>query len=469
MLISAPPYGRALTATALMLGLVAGAAAVAAVGLPPAHAIDIEPEMLAYTVGSEGRGGVGGAVALAFGPGGIMAVADGGWGDRVAVFNSDGTFAYDFRSAEWGARHERDEPKGIDFGPGGIMAVAVSGNNNDRVQVFHANGTLSFEFGSRGDGPGEFNRAADVAFGPGGIMAAADRNNDRVQVFHANGTYAFEFGFAGRDPSDSSWPSGIAFGPGGIMAVADGGAGRVQVFHPNGTYAFQLGSRGDGPGEFRSPYGVDFGPGGMIAVADRDNNRVQVFHPNGMFAYQIGSGRVPAYDPHHITALPDDLAQPRDVAFGPGGIIAVASRHGGYGDRSYRVEVFNPPPPVAPPAMSLGGQSFTGVAPLVAPSGGQSFTGVALAFEFGSYGSAPGHLMAPSNVAFGPGGLMAVADTGNHRVQVFNPDGTFAFAFGQRGEGQGEFHWPEGVAFGPGGLLAVADMGSNRVQVFRLQ
>ena len=77
--------------------------------------------------------------------------------------------------------------------------------------------------------------------------------------------------------------------------------------------------------------------------------------------------------------------------------------------------------------------------------------------------------MAPRNVAFGPGGFMAVSDTGNHRVQVFNPDGTFAFALGLRGEGPGEFYWPEGLAFGPGGLLAVADMGNNRVQVFRLQ
>ena len=462
MLISAPPYGRALTAIALMLGLVVGAAAVAAVGLPPAHAIDIEPEMLAYTVGSEGRG-PNSPSGVAFGPGGIMAVADG----NVKVFNSNGTFSFQFESADWGIRGENDGPIDVDFGPGGIIAVAVSGNNNARVQVFHPNGTLSFEFGSRGDGPGEFHWPGSLAFGPGGIIAVADTNNDRVQVFHPNGTYAFEFGFAGRDPNGESMPNSVAFGPGGMLAVADN-AGRVQVFHANGTYAFQLGSRGNGPGEFHGPQGVAFGPGGIIAVADTRNNRVQVFNPNGIFAYQIGTGRVHG-EWSKIPSAHDEIMSPRDVAVGPGGIIAVINRHGGYRAHSYLIEVFNPPPPVAPPVMPSGGQSFTGVAPLVAPSGGQSFTGVALAFEFGSYGSGHGHLMAPSNVAFGPGGLMAVADTGNHRVQVFNPDGTFAFAFGQRGEGQGEFHWPEGVAFGPGGLLAVADMGSNRVQVFRLQ
>ena len=152
---------------------------------------------------------------------------------------------------------------------------------------------------------------------------------------------------------------------------------------------------------------VAFGPGGIIAVADYGSHRVEVFHANGMFACQLGSGEAGTKS--------DRFSRPTSVAFGPGGIIAVAD----YG--SHRVEVFNPPRPVAPPAM---------------PSGSQSFTGAALAFEFGSYGSGPGHLMAPRNVAYGPGGLMAVADTGNHRVQVFSPDGTYAFAFGSRGMAQ---------------------------------
>ena len=159
-------------------------------------------------------------------------------------------------------------------------------------------------------------------------------------------------------------------------------------------------------------------------MADTNNHRVQLFHPNGMFAYQVGSG-VSGHGP-------DDFMLLADVAFGPGGLLAVVDSY------ISRVDVFNPPP-VAPSVMPSGSHSFTAAAPSVMPSGSHSFTGAALAFEFGSIGSNPGHLMAPSNVAFGPGGLMAVADTGNHRVQVFNSDGTFAFAFGMLGDGPGEF------------------------------
>ena len=60
-------------------------------------------------------------------------------------------------------------------------------------------------------------------------------------------------------------------------------------------------------------------------------------------------------------------------------------------------------------------------------------------------------------------------DLGNHRVQVFHPNGTFAFELGSRGHGPGQLFYPNGLAFGPNGLLAVADAGNHRIQVFRIR
>ena len=91
------------------------------------------------------------------------------------------------------------------------------------------------------------------------------------------------------------------------------------------------------------------------------------------------------------------------------------------------------------------------------------------AFEVGSYGSGPGEFRWPDNVAFGPGGIIAVSDWGNNRVNVFHPNGTFAHAFGSSGHGPGEFNRPFGIAFGPNGLLAVTDVGNHRVQFFYLE
>ena len=81
----------------------------------------------------------------------------------------------------------------------------------------------------------------------------------------------------------------------------------------------------------------------------------------------------------------------------------------------------------------------------------------------------PGEFLAPHNIAFGPGGVIAVSDATNHRIQLFHPNGTLAFELGSRGSGPGELIGPYGLAFGPNGLLAVSDVGNHRVQVFRIQ
>ena len=70
------------------------------------------------------------------------------------------------------------------------------------------------------------------------------------------------------------------------------------------------------------------------------------------------------------------------------------------------------------------------------------------AFKFGSYGDGDGEFDSPSDideVSSAYVRLMAVADTGNHRIQVFHPNGTFAFKFGSYGDGYGEFDSPKGV------------------------
>ena len=88
------------------------------------------------------------------------------------------------------------------------------------------------------------------------------------------------------------------------------------------------------------------------------------------------------------------------------------------------------------------------------------------AFEFGSYGDDPGEFDSPTDVAIGPDGRIAVADTNNHRIHVFHPDGSYAFAFGSYGAGPKQFISPVDVTIGPDGRIAVADPGRINVQVF---
>jgi hypothetical protein len=60
---------------------------------------------------------------------------------------------------------------------------------------------------------------------------------------------------------------------------------------------------------------------------------------------------------------------------------------------------------------------------------------------------------------------IVVTDTYEHRIQVFNENGTFIRMFGTRGSGNGELTYPLGVAVDLNGLIYIADNGNDRVQV----
>ena len=84
----------------------------------------------------------------------------------------------------------------------------------------------------------------------------------------------------------------------------------------------------------------------------------------------------------------------------------------------------------------------------------------------GAFGVAEGQLNTPRAVAFAPDGRLVVADSGNHRIQVFNADGSFAFSFGTMGSAPGQFNEPWGVAVDAEGNIYVADTWNHRIQKF---
>lgn len=85
--------------------------------------------------------------------------------------------------------------------------------------------------------------------------------------------------------------------------------------------------------------------------------------------------------------------------------------------------------------------------------------------SWGSYGREPGEFVRPAGLALFADGTIYVADTGNHRVQVFDANGTFVRAWGSHGSGKGEFNRPTGLAV-DSERIYVADSGNDRIQVF---
>jgi DNA-binding beta-propeller fold protein YncE len=85
---------------------------------------------------------------------------------------------------------------------------------------------------------------------------------------------------------------------------------------------------------------------------------------------------------------------------------------------------------------------------------------------WGKVGTEPGEFSRVRALALGPDGLIYVADSVNHRIQVFTRDGELVRIIGELGSEPGHLKYPYDVAFGPSGDLYVVEFENSRVQKF---
>jgi DNA-binding beta-propeller fold protein YncE len=73
----------------------------------------------------------------------------------------------------------------------------------------------------------------------------------------------------------------------------------------------------------------------------------------------------------------------------------------------------------------------------------------------------------PSDIEVDPQrSMIYIADSGNHRVLVFDFQGKLFKIIGSKGQGPAEFSSPSGLFILEDGGLAVADVDNNRIQIF---
>lgn len=249
-------------------------------------------------------------------------------------------------------------------------------------------------------------------------------------------------------------PFGLASGSDGSIWVADPDGGRVVRFDPRGTPTLVT-----CPGlPWDAPMALSVGSDGAVYVADAAAGVVVRWTPGGCTALGAGllerptgvaaaAAGVWVADPprHQVVAL--DLR---------GAVVARVGRHGeGEG-------AFNFPSAVA--ALPDG---------RIAVVDSLNFRVVLLSSDgrwlgsFGERGDDGGQFSLPKAIAASSNGSLFVTDAQRDRVLVFGPDGVFDHPIGETGASPGQFTHPAGVALS-GRRLAVADSYNHRVQLFEL-
>jgi streptogramin lyase len=189
------------------------------------------------------------------------------------------------------------------------------------------------------------------------------------------------------------------------------------------------GATGRAPNQYQKLGGIAADASGYVYAADAYGGGVLKYTATGQYVRTFGRPRPPKN-----TGDPDPLDQvrlPAGVAVGPDGNVYVVDVN----TPRTRVTVWTP-------------------------------TG-RFVRSFADYGSGPGQLNDPKQVAVDGAGYVYVADAGNSRVEKFTPDGQFAASIGQGFSitaQPDQLSSPQGVTVAPDGTLYASDQQQRRVQ-----
>jgi tripartite motif-containing protein 71 len=227
-----------------------------------------------------------------------------------------------------------------------------------------------------------------------------------------------KFGSFGTGNGRFNVPLALALSPTNHrLYVVDSGNCRIQSLNSNtGAFVRAFGSCGSGNGQFRAPKGIAVAANGDIFVSDAALNRIQRFTNTGVFIEAWGT---PGSGIGQLDA-------PSGLAFLADGTLAVCDT------RNHRIVLYH------------------------------KLNNKAVLRTFGQNGIQPQEFKLPTSITQNPvDGTLYVAEFGNNRIQVVNPDGSFVKMIGSADQLAG----PTNV-FIRGQTLHVASTVSNRVVFF---
>jgi ABC-type Fe3+ transport system permease subunit/sugar lactone lactonase YvrE len=192
--------------------------------------------------------------------------------------------------------------------------------------------------------------------------------------------------------------------------------GRVQKFSPEGKYILEWQMPQIEKGK---PKGMCRDKAGDIVLVEPHYSRINIFAPEGKLVAQFGVKGTNV----------GQLGMPRAAVVNSGGELYVCE----YTD-SERVQRF-----------TAHGEKCLGA--------------------WGHLGDKPGEFSRAEGLGIDAQDHIYVADSCNHRIQVFSGEGQFLRQYGRAGSGPGEFSYPYDVRLDATGLQFVCEFGNSRIQI----
>ena len=219
-----------------------------------------------------------------------------------------------------------------------------------------------------------------IAVDAGGRIYVGDGDRGRVRVYSRDWEFLYDLGIGA---GEFELPVAIAVEPSsGRIYVVDSKAHGVRVYRADGSADFSFGGQGDGDGLFNFPAGIFIDAAtAELYVVDQLNFRVQVFDLQGGFAGCIGGSGA---SPGSVFQRSRALKQPQGVWVDSAGRVLVTDAADG------QVKVFD----------RIGNLLGT----------------------IGEFGSLPGGLRIPMDLAVDADNRLFVAAANNARLEVFGLD-----------------------------------------------
>jgi DNA-binding beta-propeller fold protein YncE len=241
--------------------------------------------------------------------------------------------------------------------------------------------------------------------------------------------------------------------------------GRVQVFTLNGDFVRKWSMPESQNG---TPTSITFAADGNVIIPDTHYSRIFKYTPDGKElerwgSYGTGQGQ---------------FVYPTDLALAPDGTYFFSE----YGMDAERVHVFNKEKQFARQWGGFGEEpgKFNRAMGIDIDAAGLVYVADSanhrvqvfdqlgkLLKVVGSAGAGPNQIRFPYDLACAHDGTLLVCEYGNHRISLFR--GESSVAFGGPGRNPGQFNSPRGVTVSPSGVVFVADTENHRIQRFKLE